>query len=107
MGPITYLRNHEGQDRFLDFAVITPNWGSEFGLNELNAIDLPFPEKFSSLIERPALSRTDAVEPVRDPRRHHRLDRPGERTRHALQGLRRRVGQVSACSRRAPSSSRP
>ena len=50
-GPITYLRNHEGQDRFLDFAVLTPNWGSQFGLNALNAIDLPFPEKFSKLIE--------------------------------------------------------
>jgi hypothetical protein len=51
-GPITFLKTHQGQDRFLDFAVITPNWGSQFGLNELNAIDLPFPEKFSSLIER-------------------------------------------------------
>ena len=50
-GPITYLRTHEGQDRFLDFAVLTPNWGSQFGLNALNAIDLPFPEKFSKLIE--------------------------------------------------------
>ncbi len=50
-GPITYLRAHEGQDRFLDFAVLTPNWGSQFGLNALNAIDLPFPEKFSKLIE--------------------------------------------------------
>jgi hypothetical protein len=51
-GPIAFLLSHQGQDRFLDFAVITPNWGSQFGLNELNAIDLPFPEKFSSLIER-------------------------------------------------------
>jgi hypothetical protein len=51
-GPITFLRTHEGQDRFFDFAVLTPNWGSQFGLNALNAIDLPFPEKFSSLIER-------------------------------------------------------
>jgi len=51
-GPITFLKTHQGEDRFLDFAVITPNWGSQFGLNELNAIDLPFPEKFSSLIER-------------------------------------------------------
>ena len=50
-GPITFLRKHEGNYRFLDFAVITPNWGSQFGLNELNAIDLPFPEKFSKLIE--------------------------------------------------------
>jgi hypothetical protein len=51
MGPINFLRTHEGQDRFLDVAVIEPNWGSQFGLNELNAIDLPFPEKFSQLIE--------------------------------------------------------
>jgi hypothetical protein len=50
-GPIAYLRTHEGQDRFFDFAVLTPNWGSEYGLNSLNAIDLPFPEKFSKLIE--------------------------------------------------------
>ncbi len=52
MGPITFLKTHEGQDRFLDFAVLTPNWGSQYGLNELNAIDLPFPETFSKLIER-------------------------------------------------------
>jgi len=52
MGPITYLQKHEGHYRFFDFAVLTPNWGSQYGLNELNAIDLPFPEKFSQLIER-------------------------------------------------------
>jgi hypothetical protein len=51
MGPINFLKTHEGQDRFLDIAVIEPNWGSQFGLNELNAIDLPFPEKFSQFIE--------------------------------------------------------
>ena len=50
-GPITFLRKHEGNYRFLDFAVITPNWGSQYGLNELNAIDLPFPEKYSQFIE--------------------------------------------------------
>ncbi len=52
MAPITFLQKNEGHYRFLDFAVITPNWGSQYGLNELNAIDLPFPEKFSQLIER-------------------------------------------------------
>ena len=52
MGPITYLQKHEGHYRFFDFAVLTPNWGSQYGLNELNAIDLPFPQKFSQLIER-------------------------------------------------------
>jgi hypothetical protein len=51
MGPITFLQKHEGHYRFFDFAVLTPNWGSQYGLNELNAIDLPFPEKFSKYIE--------------------------------------------------------
>ena len=51
MGPITFLQKHEGHYRFFDFAVLTPNWGSQYGLNELNAIDLPFPEKFSKFIE--------------------------------------------------------
>jgi hypothetical protein len=50
-GPITYLQKHEHHYRYLDFAVLTPNWGSQYGLNALNAIDLPFPEKFSKLIE--------------------------------------------------------
>jgi hypothetical protein len=50
-GPITFLQRNEGQDRFLDFAVLTPNWGSEFGLNAINAIDLPFPKKFANLIQ--------------------------------------------------------
>lgn len=50
-GPIAFLQKYEGNYRFFDFAVLTPNWGSQYGLNELNAIDLPFPEKFSTLIE--------------------------------------------------------
>jgi hypothetical protein len=51
LAPISYLQKNEGNYRFFDFAVLTPNWGSQYGLNELNAIDLPFPEKFSKLIE--------------------------------------------------------
>jgi hypothetical protein len=51
MPPINYLQTHEGQYRFFDFAVLTPNWGSQYNLNELNAIDLPFPKEFSALIE--------------------------------------------------------
>lgn len=49
--PISYLQNNEGHYRFLDFAVLTPNWASQYNLNALNAIDLPFPGKFSQLIE--------------------------------------------------------
>jgi hypothetical protein len=49
--PITYLQQHEGHYRFLDFAVLYPNWGSQYGLNELSAVDLPFPESFTKLLE--------------------------------------------------------
>lgn len=49
--PITYLQTHQGEDRFLDFAVIFPNFGSQYGLNSLSAIDLPFPKTFSAYIE--------------------------------------------------------
>jgi hypothetical protein len=49
--PISYLQTHEGQYRFLDFAVLYPNWGSQYGLNELSAVDLPFPESFTKLLE--------------------------------------------------------
>ena len=51
MKPIHFLQTHEQHYRFFDFAVLTPNWGSQYGLNELNAIDLPFPQKFTNLIE--------------------------------------------------------
>ncbi len=49
--PISYLQHNEGQYRFLDFAVLYPNWGSQYGLNELSAVDLPFPEAFTKLLE--------------------------------------------------------
>jgi len=49
--PITYLQKHLGQERFLDFAVLYPNWGTYFGLNELSDIDLPFPKNFKNFIE--------------------------------------------------------
>ncbi|MHB1969757.1 MAG: hypothetical protein ACYCPK_05935, partial [Acidimicrobiales bacterium] len=49
--PIAYLQTHQGEGRFLDLAVLYPNWGSVFGLNELSAIDLPFPKTFKNYIE--------------------------------------------------------
>ena len=49
--PIAYLQSNEHQYRFLDFAVLYPNWGSQYGLNELSAVDLPFPESFTKLLE--------------------------------------------------------
>lgn len=48
--PLAYLRQHQGGERFLSLGVLYPNWGSQFGLNALNAIDLPFPTLFSQLV---------------------------------------------------------
>lgn len=50
-GPIHYLKAHQGEGRFLDLAVLYPNWGTEFGLNEFSAIDLPFPRSFKNFLE--------------------------------------------------------
>ena len=50
--PIHFLQQHQGDERFVDFAVLTPNWGTEFGLNELSSIDLPFPRAFKDFIEK-------------------------------------------------------
>ncbi len=49
--PITYLQTNQGQYRFLDFAVLYPNWGTYFGINEFSDIDLPFPRAFKNLLE--------------------------------------------------------
>jgi len=49
--PISFLLKHQGHYRFLDFAVLYPNWGTEYGLNELSEVDLPFPESFTKLLE--------------------------------------------------------
>ena len=49
-GPITYLQHNMGRTRFLDFEVLFPNWGSQYSLPELNAIDLPFPTAFATYI---------------------------------------------------------
>jgi hypothetical protein len=47
MAPVAFLRDHLGLDRFMTLGPIAPNWGSYFGISELNEVDLPFPEKFA------------------------------------------------------------
>ena len=57
--PLTFLRTNLGQERFFDFGVLNANWGSQFGLSSLSAIDLPFPSRFANLIAKslyPALT---------------------------------------------------
>lgn len=50
--PLAYLHAHEGEYRFVDFAIIFPNWGTQFQLNSLGAIDLPFPRAYKNFIEQ-------------------------------------------------------
>jgi len=49
--PISFLQANQGEYRFLDFGILNANWASEYGLNSLSAIDLPFPKKFSKYLE--------------------------------------------------------
>ncbi len=49
--PITFLQTHQGHFRYFDFAVLAPNWPSQFSINSLNAIDLPIPRSYSNYIE--------------------------------------------------------
>jgi len=51
-GVISYLQQHQGQDRVLDFGVLNANWASQYGINSLSAIDLPFPKSYSNFIQR-------------------------------------------------------
>lgn len=47
---LNYLQQHEGLGRFISLGPLDPNWGSQYGLNEINAIDLPLPLNFSTYI---------------------------------------------------------
>ncbi len=63
LAPIHYLQRHQGEDRFLDLGVLPANWGSEFGLNSLSVVDLPFPKSFETYIQAhlyPGLKPKDA-----------------------------------------------
>ena len=51
MAPITFLQTYQGQYRYFDFAVLAPNWPTQFNINSLNAIDLPIPRSYSNYIE--------------------------------------------------------
>lgn len=51
-GVISYLQQHQGEDRVLDFGVLNANWASQYDINSLSAIDLPFPRSYSNFIQR-------------------------------------------------------
>jgi len=49
-GSISYLQEHQGLHRFISLGVLTPNWGAQYSLYELNAVDLPLPAAFTSYV---------------------------------------------------------
>jgi len=50
MAPIHFLQQHQGEQRFLDMGALWPNWGSQYGLNELSQVEMPFPKAFANHI---------------------------------------------------------
>ncbi len=49
-GSISYLQQNQGLNRFISLGVLTPNWGAQYSLFELNAVDLPLPAAFTSYV---------------------------------------------------------
>ena len=49
-GSINYLQQNQGLQRFISLGVLTPNWGAQYSLFELNAVDLPVPAAFTNYV---------------------------------------------------------
>ncbi len=49
--PISFLQTNQGEARYLDFGILIANLGSQFNLNSLSAIDLPWPKSFNNFIQ--------------------------------------------------------
>lgn len=49
-GSINYLQQNQGLHRFITLGVLTPNWGAQYSLFELNAVDLPLPAAFTQYV---------------------------------------------------------
>lgn len=50
-GTVHYLQQHLGTNRFISLGVLNPNWGSQYAINEINAIDLPSPMSFTNFVK--------------------------------------------------------
>ncbi len=50
LAPVRYLQAHLGTYRFYTLGPISPNYGSYFGIAQLNANDLPVPKKYSTYL---------------------------------------------------------
>ncbi len=52
MGPVRFLDAHLGLERFAELGAINPNYGTYFGLSEVNVNDLPIPRSYARFISR-------------------------------------------------------
>jgi hypothetical protein len=55
LAPVRYLQQHLGNQRFFTLGPLQPNYGSYFGIAELNINELPVPQTFVDYVHR----RTD------------------------------------------------
>jgi hypothetical protein len=58
---VQYLQRHIGLDRFTTLGPIQPNFGSMFGLAEINVNDLPVPKTFTRYIRNSLNDNTDPL----------------------------------------------
>jgi hypothetical protein len=49
--PVHFLQANLGEYRYMDIAVLYPNWGSEYGVSSLAANDLPLPATFVNYVQ--------------------------------------------------------
>ncbi len=50
LAPVRYLERHLGNQRFATLGPLSPNYGSYFGIAEINANDLPMPRRFTDFV---------------------------------------------------------
>jgi hypothetical protein len=51
LAPVTYLQHHLGMSRFATLGAIVPNYGSAFGIAEINTHDLPTPGAWANYVQ--------------------------------------------------------
>jgi hypothetical protein len=61
MALVHFLQRHLGLSRFATLGPIQPNFGSFFGLAEINVNDLPVPKEFTRYIQRSLDGNTDPL----------------------------------------------
>jgi hypothetical protein len=52
LAPVRFLQRHLGDQRFFTLGPLQPNYGSYFGISELNINELPVPQTFGDYVHR-------------------------------------------------------